>query len=141
MSEPSFLTVAQVERLHEKLINRFGGSPGLRDRVLFESAVIQPRNVYYYGQGDLFDIAAAYAFHISEAQAFLDGNKRTGMAATNDRNEPASDFCVRPCERRGIFLSNRLDTNELQRACLEEECRLTQFMVAGSFRSLLAGLK
>jgi death on curing protein len=81
MSEPSFLTVAQVERLHEKLINRFGGSPGLRDRVLFESAVIQPRNVYYYGQGDLFDIAAAYAFHISEAQAFLDGNKRTGMAA------------------------------------------------------------
>lgn len=81
MSEPSFLTVAQVERLHEKLINRFGGSQGLRDRVLFESAVIQPRNVYYYSQGDVFDIAAAYAFHISEAQAFLDGNKRTGMAA------------------------------------------------------------
>jgi death-on-curing protein len=82
MSEPSFLTVAQVERLHEKLINRFGGSHGLRDRVLLESAVIQPRNVYYYSQGDLFDIAAAYAYHISEAQAFLDGNKRTGMAAT-----------------------------------------------------------
>ncbi|SRR5260370_18912385 len=48
MSEPSFLTVAQVERLHEKLINRFGGSHGLRGRVLMESAVIQPRNVYYY---------------------------------------------------------------------------------------------
>jgi prophage maintenance system killer protein len=42
MSEPSFLTVAQVERLHEKLIHRFGGSHGLRDRVLFESAVMQP---------------------------------------------------------------------------------------------------
>jgi death-on-curing protein len=82
MSEPCFVTVAQVERLHEKLINRFGGSHGLRDRGLLESAVIQPRNVYYYSQGDLFDIAAAYAYHISEAQAFLDGNKRTGMAAT-----------------------------------------------------------
>jgi death-on-curing protein len=40
-----------------------------------------PRNVYYYAQGDLFDVAAAYAFHISEAQAFLDGNKRTAIAA------------------------------------------------------------
>ena len=61
--------------------------------------------------------------------------------ATNDRNDPASEFCVRGYERRGIFLSNRPDTNELKRACLEEKCRLTQFMVAGSFRSLLAGLK
>ena len=48
MSEPSFLTVAQVERLHEKLINRFGGSHGLRHRVSMGLAVIQPRNVYYY---------------------------------------------------------------------------------------------
>ena len=81
MSEPSFLTVDQVERLHENLIDRFGGSHGLRDRLLFEGAVLHPRNVYYYAQGDLFDVAAAYAFHISEAQAFLDGNKRTAIAA------------------------------------------------------------
>ena len=40
MSEPRFLTVAQVERLHEKLINRFGGTHGLRDPLLFEGAVI-----------------------------------------------------------------------------------------------------
>jgi len=43
--------------------------------------VIHPRNVYYYAQGDVFDVAAAYAFHIAQAQAFLDGNKRTGAAA------------------------------------------------------------
>lgn len=43
--------------------------------------MIHPRNVYFYGRGDLFDVAAAYAFHIAQAQAFLDGNKRTGMAA------------------------------------------------------------
>ena len=43
MSEPGFLTVAQVERLHEELTNRFGGSHGLRDRLLFEAAVIQSR--------------------------------------------------------------------------------------------------
>lgn len=81
MSEPLFLTVEQVERLHKKLIDRFGGTHGLRDPLLYEGAVIHPRNVHYYGQGDLFDVAAAYAFHIAQAQAFLDGNKRTGMAA------------------------------------------------------------
>ena len=45
------------------------------------AAVMQPRNVWYHAQGDLFDVAAAYAFHLAESQAFLDGNKRTGMAA------------------------------------------------------------
>ena len=81
MSEPRFLTVAQVERLHGKLIELFGGTHGLRDPLLVEGAVIHPRNVYYYANGDLFDIAAAYAFHIAQAQGFLDGNKRTGIAA------------------------------------------------------------
>ena len=42
---------------------------------------MQPQNAWFYGQGDLYDVAAAYAFHLAESQAFLDGNKRTGMAA------------------------------------------------------------
>jgi len=41
---------------------------------------MQPRNVYHYLDGDLFEIAAAYAYHIAEAQACLDGNKRTAVA-------------------------------------------------------------
>jgi death-on-curing protein len=81
VSEPRFLTVKQVERLHGRLIELFGGTQGIRDPSLFEGSVIHPRNVYYYAQGDLFDVAAAYAFHIAQAQAFLDGNKRTGIAA------------------------------------------------------------
>ncbi|MEI9999009.1 MAG: hypothetical protein WDO13_07485 [Verrucomicrobiota bacterium] len=52
MSEPIFLTVAQVERLHEKSIQRFGGALGIRDVGLFESAVVQPQQTYYYGNGD-----------------------------------------------------------------------------------------
>jgi death-on-curing protein len=54
---------------------------GIRDAGGLEAAVNQPLNIYYYGRGDLFDIAAGYAFHIAEAQAFLDGNKRTAVAA------------------------------------------------------------
>lgn len=81
MSEPEFLGLEQVERLHRKLIDRFGGTHGLRDRSLLESAIMQPRNVHYYAQGDAFNIAAAYAFHVAQAQAFLDGNKRAGIGA------------------------------------------------------------
>lgn len=81
MSEPEFLSVEQVETLHRLALERYGGQDGLRDPAGFESAVIHPRYLWFYGQGDLFDVAAGYAFHLAEAQAFLDGNKRTGMSA------------------------------------------------------------
>jgi hypothetical protein len=60
--------------------------------------------------------------------------------ASKGRNDPASGSRIRPHEKRGIFLSNKPDINELGRACLEEKCQLTQILVAGSFRPLLAGL-
>jgi len=62
-------------------IECFGGLPGVRDPLLLEAAVIHPRNVYHYRQGDLFDLAAAYCYHIAQAQAYIDGNKRTAVAA------------------------------------------------------------
>lgn len=79
--EPVFLSVAQVAALHRFALEQHGGQDGLRDAAAFESAVLHPQNVWLYAQGDLFDMAAAYAFHLAESQAFLDGNKRTGMAA------------------------------------------------------------
>lgn len=54
---------------------------GIRDSGGLSSAVGQPLNDYFYGQADLFAIAAAYAFHIAQAQAFLDGNKRTAITS------------------------------------------------------------
>jgi death-on-curing protein len=56
----------------------------LRSGEALESATAQPQNVYFYGDGDLYEIAAAYAFHIAESQAYLDGNKRTGVHAAVD---------------------------------------------------------
>lgn len=79
--EPAFLTLAEVDYLHRQSIVRFGGMHGVGDAGLVESAVASARNTWHYGGGDFFDVAAAYAFHISEAQAFQDGNKRTGAAA------------------------------------------------------------
>ena len=80
-SEPLFLTRAQIERLHDLSLQHFGGSAGIRDEGLIDSALASAMNTFLYGRGDRFDMAAAYAFHVAEAQAFVDGNKRTAIAA------------------------------------------------------------
>jgi death-on-curing protein len=81
VSEPRFLKLEDVLEQHELTLERYGGLSGVRDQNGLESAVQQPKNTYYYGHGDIFDVAAAYAFHIAQAQAFLDGNKRAGVSA------------------------------------------------------------
>ncbi len=85
MSEgPEFtlLTVDDVLSLHEDGIQKWGGTHGIRDRGLLESAVAAAQNVaLYVDAADIFDIAAAYAFHVPQNQPFLDGNKRAGLAA------------------------------------------------------------
>jgi death-on-curing protein len=79
--ELEFLSPAIIEQLHADSLALFGGSAGVRDRGLVESALASARNTCLYGRGDVFDIAASYAFHIAEAQAYVDGNKRTAVAA------------------------------------------------------------
>ncbi|CAN5669180.1 hypothetical protein BH09VER1_BH09VER1_01480 [soil metagenome] len=81
MNEPRFLALSEIETLHGHTISHFGGGGGLRDQILFEGASNQALHVFHYGKGDLFEVAAAYAFHLSQAKAFLDGNQRTGLAA------------------------------------------------------------
>ena len=82
--EPVFLAREQIEQIHRDQINEFGGLHGLRDEGALETAIAQPLNVYFYGEGDLYEIAGAYAYHIAESQAYFDGNKRTGMQAALD---------------------------------------------------------
>lgn len=83
IEEPEFLTVDDVLDLHRDQIERYGGDSGIRDRGLIEAAVAMPRQSFggQFLHGDLFQMAAAYAFHLAESQAFLDGNKRVGLAA------------------------------------------------------------
>ena len=100
MEEPLFLTRPQIDRLHDQSLVKFGGSPGVGDEGLIQSALASAKNAYFYGGGDLFDIAAAYAFHLAEAQAFVDGNKRTGIGAAlvflavNGMQTTLSDFAL-----------------------------------------------
>jgi death-on-curing protein len=83
LTEPCFLDIEEVLDLHERQVEAFGGALGIRDHGLLESAIAMPR-ASFGGQFDhesIFEMAAAYAFHIAENQPFLDGNKRTGLGA------------------------------------------------------------
>lgn len=79
--EPKFLSLAEVLYLHDESLRRYGGSAGIREPGLVESALGSAQNEFWYGRGGLFEIAAAYAFHIAQSQAFVDGNKRTAAAS------------------------------------------------------------
>lgn len=83
MPDPKFLSLSQVLSLHRVVIDTYGGSDGLRDRGLIESAVARPSAVYEgeYLHRDLFEMAGAYLFHIVSNHPFVDGNKRVGAAA------------------------------------------------------------
>ena len=83
MIEPQFLAVTDVLTIHEEQIEAYGGIRGIRDEGLLESAVMMAQASFggEYLHADLFEMAAAYAFHIAENQTFLDGNKRTALVS------------------------------------------------------------
>ena len=75
-----FVDKTSILIIHHKLIERYGGIHGLRDEGAFESAIKAAENRFYYETEDLAKLAATYAYHLSQAHAFLDGNKRIAAA-------------------------------------------------------------
>ena len=75
-----FLTVEQALEVHHDQIERFGGAHGLRDEGAFKSALDAAENRAYYESADVVTCAATYAFHLCQAHAFIDGNKRIAAA-------------------------------------------------------------
>jgi death-on-curing protein len=76
-----FLTQDEVLLLHKQGIEEFGGSHGLRDQGALESALVASENRAYYENAGVAVCAATYAYHLSQAHAFIDGNKRIAAAA------------------------------------------------------------
>lgn len=113
MQGPIFLTLNQVLRLHGRQIERFGGSHGIRDIGLIESAIAQPQQGFG-GENfhkDIAEMAAAYLFYLVSNHGFVDGNKRIGAAAAL------------------VFLElNGVDTDPIDEAALEA---LTLSIAAG----------
>jgi death-on-curing protein len=77
-----WLSEAVVIAVHGEQLAEHGGSEGIRDQGLLESALARPQNQTAYGEPSVFDLAAAYAFGIICNHPFVDGNKRTGFLAS-----------------------------------------------------------
>ena len=82
MTQPIWLTLEIVQTLHAEAVTRFGGTGGMRDLGLLESALERPRNLFAYGGHPSFsELAAAYCAGIVKNHPFVDGNKRAGALA------------------------------------------------------------
>jgi len=120
-----FLELPEVLELHEGLIRRFGGASGLRDAGLLESALNQPRATFggEYLHADPVEMAAAYVFHVVEAHAFVDGNKRIGLQSALvflvDNGVP-----VPPSSSPGLYeLTMAVARGDMKKAAVASELR------------------
>ncbi|MEW6202334.1 MAG: type II toxin-antitoxin system death-on-curing family toxin [bacterium] len=82
MDDVVFLSLADAVEIHADQIERYGGEPGVRDIGLLDAALAMPHASFggEFLHKDLFEMAAAYAFHICQNHAFVDCNKRTALA-------------------------------------------------------------
>ena len=110
MKEPEWLTKGTVLDMHREVIIASGGSHGLRDERLLESALSRPQNVFAYEDATIFDLAASYAEAIAHNHPF-DGNKRTALTAadvfleingyeTNANQQQLADIMVYLAEKK-----------------------------------------
>jgi death-on-curing protein len=76
-----FITLAEVIEIHKNQISLYGGQEGIRDINLLSSALALPKSTFdgEYLYKDIFEMAAAYAFHICQNHPFIDGNKRVAL--------------------------------------------------------------
>jgi len=95
-----------VLALHAEQLRAWGGGQGLRDEGLLDSALARPRNLAAYGEPDLADLAASYAYGMAKNHPFVDGNKRTALVV---------------CETFLIDNGQSLDANDPELAVLFEE--------------------
>jgi death on curing protein len=77
-----WLTREQVSAFHLRQLAEHGGGSGVRDLGLLDSALQRPKDKVNYGQPDISELAAAYAYGIARNHPFIDGNKRTALVAS-----------------------------------------------------------
>lgn len=83
MTEPRWISKRAVLAMHQEQLAEHGGSNGIRDESLLDSALAKPHNVFAYAENpDIFRLAASYAFGIARNHAFIDGNKRTALVVS-----------------------------------------------------------
>jgi death-on-curing protein len=83
MDQPHWISKRAVLAMHSEQLAEHGGSEGIRDETLLDSALAKPLNVFAYeDESSIFRLAASYAFGIARNHAFIDGNKRTALVVS-----------------------------------------------------------
>ncbi|MEY2482819.1 MAG: death on curing protein [Verrucomicrobiota bacterium] len=127
------LTVASVKAIHAEVLAAHGGADGIRDDALLESAIAAPQATMM-GQpliSDPIEIAAAYLFYLCRNHAFIDGNKRTALAA-----------CLVFLESNGLLPSEKLPTDEWEAFVLDVAAsKLDRDATTQRFRKLVKALR
>ncbi|MFW2545565.1 type II toxin-antitoxin system death-on-curing family toxin [Primorskyibacter sp. 2E107] len=115
MTKFVWVPIAAVTVIHDRQISRHGGASGLRDGALLEMGCARAMNLAAYTQADVSQVAAAYAFGIAKAHAFVDGNKRTAFvtAVTFLR---LKGFTFRPEPVEGVRAMENLASGDMTEA-------------------------
>lgn len=127
IGEPNWIPEETLLAIHEALLEMFGGSAGIRDRGLLESAMSRPRQRFAYEKTDLITLAGALATGIVKNHPFIDGNKRTGFMAAYTFLE-ANGFSFQASEEEVVehtlaLAAGAIEEDEftewLRRSCIE----------------------
>ena len=111
-----------VLTVHATLIAETGGTVGLRDEALLESALAAAENRHHYEGADVVSCAATYAYHLAQSHAFLDGNKRVAAAITEAFLETNGfELKMTNEELVGLFLA--IASSKLSREQVEQRLR------------------
>jgi len=124
VKSPVWVPLAAVVIIHDRQISRHGGAPGMRDVALLEMGCARAMNLAAYTDPGIAEIAAAYAFGISKAHAFVDGNKRTAFvtAVTFLR---LNGYAFRPDPIDGVRMMEDLASGKV------DEARFAKWLSAG----------
>ncbi|CUH98541.1 type II toxin-antitoxin system death-on-curing family toxin [Leisingera aquaemixtae] len=119
MSSYKWVPLAAVTVIHDRQIARHGGAAGMRDRALLEMGCARAMNLAAYSDAGVAEVAAAYAFGIAKAHAFVDGNKRTAFvtAVTFLR---LNGYQFRPDPVEGVRMMEDLATGDVDEAAFAE---------------------
>ena len=115
MKEPVWVPLRAIVVIHDRQISRHGGSSGLRDLALLEMGCARAMNLFAYAQPALEEIAAAYAFGLARAHAFVDGNKRTAFV-TSVTFLRLNGYAFRPDQKEGVRMVEDLAAGEITEA-------------------------
>jgi len=126
------LTVSAVKAIHHEVLAAHGGARGIRDEALLESAVAAPQATLMGKPliSDPVEIAAAYLFYLCRNHPFVDGNKRTALAA-----------CLVFLENNDLLPNTKLPLNAWESFVLDlAASRLDRDETTARLRKLLKGL-